>query len=150
MSETLLRIDGDMKLAMKAQEKERTGTLRMVKAALQNRRIEKRADLSEEEVLGVLVSMIKQRNDSVEQFEKGGRSDLADREKNEITVISAYLPAQMGEDEVKAAVAEAVAASGAQGPKDMGKVMALLMPRVKGRADGKLVNQLVRSMLGGA
>lgn len=149
MSETANRIEADLKTAMKAQERERTGTLRMVKAALTNRRIEKREELNEEEVVGVLVSMLKQRKDSIDQFTAGNRPDLADKERVEVEIISAYLPAQMDEAAVRAAVAEAVAVSGAAGPREMGKVMAVLMPKVKGRADGKLVNSIVKEMLGG-
>lgn len=149
MSSMVERIEEELKTAMKAQDKEKTGTLRMVKAALHNRKIEKRADLTDEEAVSVLVSMVKQRKDSIEQFEAGGRNDLADKEKAEIAVIQLYLPEQLDEEAVAALVKEAVEASGAKSQKEMGKVMALLMPKVKGKADGKLVNNLVRSMLEG-
>lgn len=149
MSTMIERIEEDLKGAMKAQDKDKTGALRMVKAALHNKKIDKRAELTEEESVAVLVSMVKQRKDSIEQFEAGGRQDLADKEKSEIAIIQLYLPQQLGEEEVAALVKEAVEASGAKSQKEMGKVMALLMPKVKGRADGKLVNNLVRSMLEG-
>lgn len=146
--QTLEKIENDLKEAMKNRDKDRTSTLRMVKAGLHNRKIEKRAELTEEEAVAVLVSMVKQRRESIEQFEAGGRTDLADRERGELAIIQTYLPEQLGEEEVKKLVEEAVMISGASGPKEMGKVMAVLMPKVKGRADGKLVNELVRKALG--
>lgn len=149
MSSTIQRIEEDLKSAMKAQDKEKTGALRMVKAALHNRKIEKRSDLTEEEAVSVLVSMVKQRKDSIEQFEAGGRNDLAEKEKAEIAVIQLYLPEQLDEETVAKLVREAIEVSGAKSQKEMGKVMAVLMPKVKGKADGKLVNNLVRSMLEG-
>lgn len=149
MSTTVERIEEDLKNAMKAQEREKTGALRMVKAALHNRKIEKRSELTEEEAVSVLVSMVKQRRDSIEQFTAGGRLDLAEKEKSEIGIIELYLPEQLDEEAVAALVREAVTVSGAKSVKEMGKVMAVLMPKVKGKADGKLVNNLVRSMLEG-
>ncbi len=149
MSELIKKIDDDLKVAMKAKDKERTGALRLVRAAIQNKRIDKRDDLNDEDVLAVLSTMVKQRKDSIEQFEKGGREDLAAKEQGELDVIMGYMPAQMGEEEVRALVSEAIAATGAAGPKEMGKVMGALMPKVKGRADGKMVNEIVRSMLAG-
>lgn len=149
MSTTVERIEEDLKNAMKAQEREKTGALRMVKAALHNRKIEKRSELTEEEAVSVLVSMVKQRKDSIEQFTAGGRLDLAEKEKSEIGIIELYLPEQLDEEAVAALVREAIEVSGAKSQKEMGKVMAVLMPKVKGKADGKLVNSLVRSMLEG-
>ena len=147
MPQMIERIDNDFKTAMKARDKARTGALRLIRAAIQNRSIEKREELTEEEVIAVLVSMSKQRKDSIEQFKAGNREDLAEIEQGELEVISGYLPEQLGEDEVRRAVSEAIEASGATGPKDMGKVMGVLMPKLKGKADGKLVNQLVRELL---
>ncbi len=147
MSQLTERIDDDFKIAMKSREKGRIVAIRLIRAALQNRRIEKREDLTDEEVIAVLGTQAKQRRDSIDQFTKGGRSDLADIEAAELTVISSYLPEQLGEAEVRKIVAETIAATGAAGPKEMGKVMGALMAKVKGRADGKLVNQLVRELL---
>ena len=147
MSQLNQRIDADFKEAMKSRDKGRTGAIRLIRAALQNRAKEKREELTDEEVIGVLVSQAKQRKDSIEQFTAGNRKDLADIESAELAVIESYLPEQMGEEEVRKIVAETIAATGATGPKEMGKVMGALMPKVKGKADGKLVNQLVRELL---
>ncbi len=147
MSKLQERIENDIKEAMKAREKERVGALRLVKAALQNRAIEKREELGDEDVIAVLSTLAKQRKDSIEQYTAGGRDDLAAIEKAELAIIEKYLPEQMGADEVKREVVAAIEASGAEGPKDMGKVMGVLMPKLKGKADGKLVNQLVRQLL---
>jgi uncharacterized protein YqeY len=149
MSQLNQRIDDDFIVAMKARDKKRTGAIRLIRAALQNRAKEKREDLTDEEVIGVLVSQAKQRKDSIEQFEAGDRQDLADIEKAELVVINGYLPEQMGEEEVRKLVSETITATGATGPREMGKVMGALMPKVKGKADGKLVNQLVRELLAG-
>jgi uncharacterized protein YqeY len=148
MSQLSERIDNDFKEAMKARDKKRTGAIRLIRADLQRRAKEKREELTDEEVVGALVSQAKQRKDSIEQFTEGGRQDLADIEIAELAVINGYLPEQMGEDEVRKIVSETIAATGATGPKEMGKVMGALMPKVKGKADGKLVNQLVRELLG--
>ena len=147
MSKLQERIESDIKEAMKARDKGRLGALRMVKAALQNRAIEKREEVDDEDVIAVLSTLAKQRKDSIEQYTEGGRDDLADIEKAELAIIGTYLPEQMGADEVKKEVIAAIEVSGAQGPKDMGKVMGVLMSRLKGKADGKLVNQLVRELL---
>jgi uncharacterized protein YqeY len=149
MSELAGRIESDLKTAMKAQDKGRMGALRMVIAALKNKKIEKRADLTDEDALGVLSTLVKQRKESIEMFKAGNREDLVEKETQELAIIQAYMPSQMGEDEVRQLVREAVQSSGAAGPKDMGKVMGVLMPKVKGRADGKLVNELVRKFLAG-
>lgn len=148
-SELVERIENDLKVAMKAREMDRVGALRLIRAALQNRRIEKREELDESEVIACLSTQAKQRRDSIEQFKAGGRDELADKEIAELAVIQAYLPEQMGEAQVREAVQAAIAESGAAGPKDMGKVMGVLMSRIKGKADGKLVNTLVRSLLAG-
>lgn len=147
MSELVKRIDDDFKTAMKERDKERTAAIRLIRAALQSRAKEKREELTDEEAVAVLVSQAKQRKDSIEQFTAGGRQDLVDKEVAELNVINGYLPEQMGEEEVRKLVAETISATGASGPKEMGKVMGALMPKVKGKADGKLVNQLVRELL---
>jgi len=141
-------IKADTIKAMKAKEKLRVDTLRMVTAAIQNKKIEKREELSEDEVLSVLMTLSKQRKDSIEQFTKGGRDDLADKETAELAIIQGYLPAQLGEDEVREVVKEVIAATGATSPGDMGKVMGQVMGRLKGKADGKMINAMVRELLG--
>jgi hypothetical protein len=120
----------------------------MLNAALKNKQIDKRRPLTEDEVLETVRSLIKQRRDSIEQFAKGGRQDLVDKETAEITVLEAYLPAQLSREELEVMVRDAVAQTGASGAKDMGKVMKALIPMVGGRADGKLVSELVKHALG--
>jgi uncharacterized protein YqeY len=142
------QIDADTKGALKAGAKEKVSTLRMLSAALKNRQIDKRGPLTEDEVLEAVRSLIKQRRDSVEQFTKGGRQDLVDKESAEIGFLEVYLPQQLSREELEPLVREAITQSGAQGSKDMGKVMKVLIPMVGGRADGKLVSELVKSALG--
>jgi hypothetical protein len=141
-------IEADTKAALKSGAKDKVSTLRMLNAALKNKQIDKRRPLTEDEVIETIRSLIKQRRDSVEQFAKGGRQDLADKETAEITVLEAYLPAQLSREELEAMVRDAVVQTGAQGAKDMGKVMKALIPMVGGRADGKLVSELVKHALG--
>ena len=141
-------IDADVKDALKSGAKEKLSTLRMLNAALKNKQIDKRRPLTEEEVVETVRSLIKQRKDSVEQFTKGGRQDLADKESAEVTVLETYLPQQLTRDEVEALVRDAIMQTGAQGAKDMGKVMKALIPALGGRADGKLVSELVKHALG--
>ncbi|MBI5017464.1 MAG: GatB/YqeY domain-containing protein [Deltaproteobacteria bacterium] len=148
--ETLVtRIERATIEAMKARDAARTSALRMAKAALQNRAIEKRAPLDDGDAVQVLGTLAKQRREAIEQFRAGGRADLAEKEEAELLVLQEFLPEALSEEQVRQAVHETVAAVGAAGSKDMGKVMSALMPRVKGRADGKLVNALVREALGG-
>ncbi len=142
------RIEADAKTALKAGAKEKLSTLRMLNAALKNKQIDKRRPLTEEEVLETVRSLIKQRKDSIEQFAKGNRQDLVDKETAEVSVLEAYLPAQLSRAELEAMVRDAVAQTGAQGARDMGKVMKALIPMLGGRADGKLVSELVKSALG--
>ena len=139
----------DMKTAMKAKEagKQRLGVIRLVRGAVRQMEIDGKKELDDAGVLAVLSKEVKQRRDSIEEFRKGGREDLVKRNEEEIAILMEYLPQQLSEDEVRSLVKEAVTASGASSQKDMGKVMKLLMPKVKGRADGKLVNDLVRGML---
>lgn len=143
------RLGEELKLAMKARDNTRISTIRMVISVVKNREIDGRTTLDDEGVLAVLTSAAKQRRESIEQFEKGGRTDLADQERAELAIISSFLPEQMGEAEVEALVIQAVKDTGAAGPKDMGKLMKELMPKVKGKADGKLVNELVKKHIGG-
>ncbi|HEX9544254.1 MAG TPA: GatB/YqeY domain-containing protein [Pyrinomonadaceae bacterium] len=144
------QIISDMTASMKAQDAPRTSTLRMVKAAMQNRQIEKGDELNDEDMTKLLNSLVKQRRDSVEQYEKGGRQDLADKEKAEIEVIEAYLPQAASRDEIEAAVTAAVADTGASSMKDMGKVMKSVQAALAGKnADGRTVSEVVKSKLGG-
>ncbi|TWH48764.1 GatB/YqeY domain-containing protein [Sporomusa sp. KB1] len=143
------RLTEDMKLAMKAKEagKLRLSVIRMVRANIKYVEIDKKRELSEEEVLDVLAKEVKMRRDSIEEFKKGNRLDLVENLEHEIDILMQYLPQQLGEQELRVLVAEAVKESQAVSAKDMGKVMAVLMPKVKGRADGKLVNTVVREFL---
>ncbi len=139
----------DMKQAMKAREagKLRLSVIRMVRSAIKNVEIDSKKELAEEGVLDIVSKEVKMRRDSMEEFKKANRQDLVDQLEQEIAILLPYLPQQLTEAEVRALVSESVVASGAITPKDMGKVMALLMPKVKGRADGKLVNNIVRELL---
>ncbi len=141
-------IDEDVKRALKSGEKDKLSTLRMLNAALKNKQIDKRRPLTEEEVMETVRSLIKQRKDSIEQFSKGGRQDLVDKETAEVKFLEVYLPQQLSREEIEAMVRDAIAQTGAQGAKDMGKVMKALIPVIGGRADGKLVSELVKHALG--
>ena len=143
------KLTADMKDAMKAREagKLRLSVIRLVRGAIRQQEIDGQKELSDEDVLGVISKEVKQRRDSIEDFKKGGRDDLVAEAEAEIAVLMEYLPQQLSEDEVRNLVKEAIAASGAASPKDMGKVMKELMPKVKGRADGKLVNGIVKELL---
>ena len=141
-------IDTDIKTALKSGAKDKLSALRMLSAALKNKQIDKRRPLTEEEVVETVRSLIKQRKDSIEQFAKGGRQDLVDKETAEVVVLEVYLPQQLSREELDAMVRDAVTQTGAQGAKDMGKVMKALIPMVGGRADGKLVSELVKQTLG--
>jgi uncharacterized protein YqeY len=142
------KIDADVKDALKSGAKDRLSTLRMLNAALKNKQIDKRRPLTEEEVVETVRSLIKQRRDSIEQFAKGGRQDLVDKETAEIKVLETYLPQQLSREELEAMVRDVVASTAALGAKDMGKVMKALIPLIGGRADGKLVSELVKNALG--
>ncbi|AJQ27229.1 GatB/YqeY domain-containing protein [Pelosinus fermentans] len=143
------RLTEDMKQAMKDKEsgKLRLSVIRMVRANIKNVEIDSKQELSDDEVLGVVSKEVKMRRDSIEEFTKGNRLDLVENLEQEIEVLMKYLPEQLSETEVRTLVEQAVAESKAVSPKEMGKVMAVLMPKVKGRADGKLVNTIVREML---
>jgi uncharacterized protein YqeY len=143
------RISQDLTSAMRAREAQRLAALRMAKAALMNREVEKGRALDESEEQQVVVSLIKQRRDSIEQFRQGGRQDLADKEAAEIVTLEVYLPPPVDPAEIDRAVSEAIAESGATSPKDLGKVMKAVMPKLAGRAvDGRTINELVRRKLG--
>ncbi|MFD2171101.1 GatB/YqeY domain-containing protein [Tumebacillus lipolyticus] len=141
------RLNEDMKQAMKDKDKVRLSVIRMVRTAIKNAEIDSKTTLSDDEVIAVLNRELKQRRDSLQAFESAGRQDLVDEVNREIPVLMDYLPTQMSEEEVRAIVKETIAETGAAGKKDMGKVMSALMPKVKGRADGKLVNQVVQQEL---
>jgi len=142
------KIIADLTASMKAQDAPRTSTLRMVKAAMMNRKIDKGAELDDDDMLKLLRSLVKQRKDSVEQYEKAGRKDLVDKEQAEITVIESYLPQSASEAEIQQAVAAAITETGATSMKDMGKVMKAAQTALAGKnADGKLVSEIVKSKL---
>jgi len=144
------KIIADLTASMKAQDAPRTSTLRMVKAAMMNRQIEKGGQLNDEEISKLLRSLVKQRRDSIEQYEKAGRQELADKETAEIQVIDGYLPQAASREEIEAIVAEAIAASGASSMKDMGKVMKAAQTGLAGKnLDGRVVSEIVKSKLGG-
>lgn len=141
----------DMKESMKSGDSVKVSTIRMLKAAIKNKEIEKGGTsykLSDKETLEVIATAIKQRKDSIEQFTKGHRLDLAEKEKRELEILQAYMPPQMSDEDVKAEVKKAIAETSASSQKDMGKVMKVLMPRIAGRADGAVVNRIVRELIG--
>ena len=142
------RLRDDLKDAMRARDATRRGTIRLVEAAIKNAEIEKRGgELSEQDIQAILQRQVKQRQDSIEQYEQAGRSDLADVERAEIAVIEAYLPQQMSRSEIEAAARDVIQQTGASGPSDRGKVMGQLMPQLRGQADGATVNAVVSELL---
>ena len=141
------QLTADMKEAMKNKEKERLAVIRMVRGAIRQQEIDGQKELGDEDVIAVISKEVKMRRDSIEEFKKGAREDLVEKTQAEIDVLLPYLPAQLSEDEVRELVKAAVEQTGAATPKDMGKVMGVLMPKVKGRADGKMVNTIVKSFL---
>ena len=147
MAQPQERVQNDLKDAMRAGDKERTSTLRMLLAELKNERIRAGAEVGEDGFLGVVQKGVKQRHDAAGQYRAAGREDLAAKEEREATILGAYLPEPVSEDAVRAAVKELVAAQGL-GPKDLGKVMGAVLPRFKGRIDGKVVQRIAREVLG--
>ena len=145
----LERLENDMNKAAKARDSERLGAIRFVRSQTKNRQIELRRDLKDEDVVEVLARIAKQHRESIEQFESGGRDDHVEHERSQLAVIEEYLPSQLGEQELLDVLAEVIEETGAAGPGDMGKVMKAIMPRIKGRADGKKVKSLVQSRLAG-
>lgn len=137
----------DMKAAMKAGEKHKLGVIRLINAAIKEREVDERIELDDTAVIAVLDKMVKQRKDSVNQYEAANREDLAEIERAEIVVIETYLPAKMGEAEIVAAIQAAIAETGASGPADMGKLMGALKPKLAGQADMGLVSKLVKQLL---
>lgn len=143
------QLTDDMKTAMKAGEKHRLGVIRLINAAIKQREVDERIELDDAAVLAVLEKMVKQRKDSVSQFEAANREDLAAIERAELAVIDTYLPAKLGEAEILAAIEAAVAETGATGPADMGKLMGVLKPRLAGQADMGQVSALIKKKLAG-
>ena len=141
------RLTEDMKTAMKAGDKERLSTIRLLRGQLKNAMIDKKDDLSEEEEIAILSNAAKKRRESIEAYGKAGRDDLVEKEKKELEVIQSYLPQPLSPEELEEIVDQAIAEANAQTMKDMGRVMGLIMPKVKGRADGKHINEMVRSKL---
>lgn len=143
------QIISDLTSSMKAQDAPRTSTLRMVKAAMMNREIEKGGEMDDEELMKLLRSLVKQRRDSIEQYEKAARQELADKEKSEIAVIEAYLPQAASREDIEAAVVAAISETGASSIKDMGKVMKAAQAALSGKnADGRTVSEIVKAKLG--
>jgi uncharacterized protein YqeY len=150
MSTLKQKLTEDMKAAMKGGDKERLGVIRLVNAAIKQREVDERIELDDAQVLAVLEKMLKQRRDSLSQFQAAGRTDLADQEAFEIRVIEGYLPAQLSADEVDSIISATIAEAGATSPKDMGKVMGLVKPKVAGRTDmGKLSERVKLKLAGG-
>ena len=142
------RITEDMKSAMRAKDTERLGTIRMITSAIKQREVDERIQLDDAQVLSVLEKMVKQRKDSITQYEKAGRDELAQQEAFEIAIIQDYMPEQLSDAEIDALIAEAISSSGAESMKDMGKVMGLLKPKLAGRADMGAVSGKIKAKLG--
>ncbi len=143
------QITEDMKNAMRAKESARLATIRLILAEIKRKEVDEQIELDDTQTLAIVEKMIKQRKDSITQFEAGGRADLADIEKAELVILSAYMPAGLSDEEIAAEVAAAVASTGAAGPQDMGKVMGVLKPKLAGRADMTAVSGLVKKALTG-
>jgi uncharacterized protein YqeY len=143
------QLDADLKSAMRDKDVLKLSVVRMLKSAVKYREIELMKPLDDAGVLAVIASEVKRRRDSVEQYKAGNRQDLADKEEAEIKILQAWLPQQLGEDELRAKVDEAIKKTGAQGPKDMGAVMKALLPEVQGKAEGKTVSDMVKARLAG-
>ena len=142
------RINDDMKTAMKARDSEKLGAIRLLQAALKQKEVDERVDISDDIVLAIVDKMLKQRKDSIEQYTAGKRMDLVAKEQFEVTVLQAYLPAQLSESELAAVLDQVIAETGATSAKDMGKVMNALRPRVAGRADMGKLSAVVKARLG--
>ncbi|HIF9497002.1 GatB/YqeY domain-containing protein [Photobacterium damselae] len=142
------RLKDEQKTAMKARDKARLGAIRLALAAIKQREVDEKITLADDDIVAVLTKMVKQRRDSVAQYEAAGRQDLADVELAEISVLEEFMPQPLSDDEVAALLDEAIAATGAAGMQDMGKVMGVLKPQIQGRADMGKVSQLVKTKLG--
>lgn len=143
------RLTDDMKTAMKAGEKDRLAAIRLINAAIKQKEVDERVEMDDARVIAVLEKMVKQRKDSIEQYDKAGRDDLAAIERAELAIIGQYLPEKMGEAEIRAAIEAAIAETGASAPADMGKLMGVLKPRLAGQADMGEVSKLIKQRLAG-
>jgi hypothetical protein len=141
------KIADDFKVALKTGDKDKVSVLRLIKSTMKNKEIEKKTALTDEEIQAILRSFVKRGKESIEQFSKAGRSDLVEKEKKELSLIQDYLPRQLSEDEVKKVVSDIMNEQGLSGPKDLGKAMKAAMARLRGQADGKLLNNIVKEML---
>lgn len=141
------RLNDEMKQAMKARDEIRLSVIRLIRSSVKNREIESRHELNDGEITEVVSTLVKQRRESIRMFSEAGRTDLVEKEEKELAVLLTFLPQQLSREEVEALVVQAIADSGAQGPKDMGKVMKVIMPHVTGRADGSLVSAVVKEKL---
>ena len=147
MADLKTQINDDVKTAMREKDKARLATLRLITAAIKQKEVDERTELNDEQVVAILEKMLKQRKDSIEQFEKAGRTELADQEKSEIEIIQVYMPEQLTDDEIEALIKEAIASTNAESMKDMGKVMGQLKPKLAGRADMGAVSGKIKSLL---
>ena len=147
MSDLKERIQGDLRAAMLERDEPRKAALRMLTAAIRNAEIDARGDLEEGDLLAVVQKQVKQRRESIEEFRKGGRDDLVAKEEQELEAFAGYLPEEAGEDEIREAAAAVIAETGASGPRDIGKVMPVLVKQFQGRADGKVISAIVRELL---
>lgn len=143
------KIQEDMKTAMRSQDKQRLATIRLILSALKQREVDDRITLTDEHIIGILDKMLKQHRQSIEEFQKGGRQDLVQKEMDEVTIIQSYLPAQLTADELKQLIKSVIQETGAASARDMGKVMAALKPKIQGKADMTMVSTLVKEHLGG-
>jgi uncharacterized protein YqeY len=141
------KVNGDLKVSMKAKDDIRNNTLRQIKTAVMNTEIKKGKTLSDEEIIEVIFSLTKSHNDSIESFKKGGRMELVAKEEQELLILKTYLPEQLSDEDLKKIIGEAISATGAQSVKDMGKIMGFVMPKVKGKADGSKINLIVKQLL---
>lgn len=141
------RLTDELKDAMKNKDQLRKNVITMIRADIKQIEVDKRVDLTDEDIIEIISKQAKQRRDSIEEFEKGGRQDLVEQAKQEVDVLMDYLPEQLSEEEIETILKEVIAETGANSMKDMGKIMAAAMPKLKGRADGKIVNQIVRKIL---
>ncbi|OGW37523.1 MAG: glutamyl-tRNA amidotransferase [Nitrospirae bacterium RBG_13_39_12] len=143
----LQKLDDDLKIALKTSDSLKVSVLRIAKAALKNKQIEKRQELSDEDILSVISTLSKQSKESIDQFTRGGREDLAEKERQELSILQSYLPKQLTAEEIDSIIIDTIKESSAKDTRDFGKVMRLVMPRVKGRVDGNTVNQRVKDLL---
>ena len=143
------QIQEDMKTAMREKNAQKLGAIRLLTAAMKQKEVDERVELTDEMIVAIIEKMLKQRRDSISQYESAGRQDLADQEKFELNLLQGYMPAQLSAEEIEAEVAAAIAATGAAGPQDMGKLMGLLKPKLAGKADMAAVSALIKKKLAG-